>query len=132
MKFSILAMVDEDTRKRIREVILGEAKAFTREQVNATVASELARILKHHIEKFTDTKYKLQDLVKVAVKELVQDTWGTISQKIDAAVEEAADKAVVRKLKNKTVWEAKSQDDYIRNIVRLELHDMVANKMVKD
>lgn len=61
------------------------------------------------------------DLVAAAVDRLIKsDFYKGIEVYAQKAVEESADRVVAKKLADKTVWEAKSQEAYVRNIARNE------------
>lgn len=142
MKFILSALIDDETRKSIREMVLGEAKATARAEIDTAVKAEIQRIAATLNQQLHDrNNWRLVSIVTEAVRSILTvDYWndkvrdefesmlqavvhGRLNKLIDQMVKDATDKIVAQKLRDKTVWEAKEQDAYVRRVVRSELGD---------
>jgi len=136
MKIHLSAILDKEFRDQVRNTVLEVAKSISREETNATLKAEAERILSAVVV----SSYRLNDLVKEAIVSLLQNHWTEVGQLIQAETRKAVDdrlgsssaigsalkplinrqleKAVAQKLRDKTVWEAKEQDAYVRKVAR--------------
>lgn len=132
MQITIKALFDEETRKQIRDAILGEARGIARSALEGTIGTEIARLVTLMVNDTSGYKRTLNERVQTAVKDSVRDLvsshWDGIRTTIEKAAETAVDAIVAQKLKDKTVWEAASQDTYIRKVVGEEIRKMLAPK----
>jgi signal recognition particle GTPase len=126
MQFTLKALLDEESRKEIRAVILGEARTLARNLIDETVTGELKRILGKLEERYRNNDWLMKGMVREVLKEIIEQHYDSIHNKIEVSAVAAVESAVQVKLKNKTVWEASSQEAYIRKVVRKELAAMLS------
>jgi uncharacterized membrane protein YheB (UPF0754 family) len=133
MKFSITALIDEDTRKQLRDVLLGQVKGLTRELLTETILDEIRRKLDNALpsDKWYWQTHIQQQLVEV-LKKVVGSQWDSIGAVITKAAKESVEKVVADKMANKVFWEAQQQRDFIREIVREEMRNHLKSLFGKD
>lgn len=128
MNFKITALIDAETRKEIRELILSEGRALARELVSATMSDEVKRIVGALNQKAVQNPWQMQGIFRDAISNMIKNQWGEVGERIQQAIDDAAEKKVAAMLKNKTVWEAESQHEYVRKLIRQELRSMFSDK----
>lgn len=124
MKFNITALIDEATRKELKEVLLGTVKSLTREIMTETILGEIRRKLDN--AQTTDRYYwqnQIERALMEAMKRLLEPRWGEIGRQIVASAQAAVEKAVADKLANKVIWEAQQQRDFMREIAKEEVRE---------
>lgn len=147
MMFTLRALFDEQTRKELRDAVLGEAKTVARNEIDAAIREEVKRIGADIGSRLRDaTDWRVKNMLVEAVQQVLTPSYwqdnkiGVLFEELlqrvlhqrlgkltEQMVKDATDKAVAEKLRTKTVWEASSQDAYVRKVVRDELR-----KMMKD
>lgn len=147
MMFTLRALFDEQTRKELRDAVLGEAKTVARNEIDAAIRDEVKRIGADIGSRLRDaTDWRVKNMLVEAVQQVLTPAYwrdnqiGVLFEEVlqrvlhqrlgkltEQMVKDATDKAVAEKLRTKTVWEASSQDAYVRKVVRDELR-----KMMKD
>jgi hypothetical protein len=145
MQITMKALLDDETRKEIREAVLGEARGVARSEVDLTINREVARLaaLLSQELSLTDPSYRTRSLITEVVRNVLTSGWENLSKQIEAvvvskmedalrgpiekAIEKAAERNIAEKLKAMTVWKAEGQDQYVRKVVRSEL-----KKLLKD
>lgn len=139
MKLNLSVLFDEEFRKSLREAVLGEAKKLARAEVDLTVKKEVERLSQELSRVVSDqSSYRFRNMMYDVIKSMLTVSWNPASNEfrkmIDEAVQDrirttleapikkvvdaAVNAAVKEKLKNKTVWEAEKQHDYIKTVVR--------------
>lgn len=131
MKIFITALLEEETRKQIREAILGEARGIARSVLDQTVTVELKRIGATLHDRYAKNDWLMKGMVKEILTEVLNNNWDKIAIKFYERLDVAAEEVIAKKLKNKTVWEAKHQDEYIRKIVGKEIVRILALNLAK-
>lgn len=124
MKFTITALIDEDTRKQLRETLLGQVKGLTREILSETIMAEIQRKL--DVAQTGDKWYwqsHIQQALVEVLKKVVGNNWDSIGAVVTKAAKESVEKVVADKMANKVFWEAQQQRDFIREIVREEMRN---------
>lgn len=136
MHFKMTAMLDEETRKAIRETLLGEAKGAARSEAQALFHKEMKDTLQRTLSNFTNNSWNMRSMATEALTNIFKDQWTDISKTIRetiktemtnqmaAIAEVAVEKVVQKKLADKTVWEATKQNDHIRTLAREELQKL--------
>lgn len=147
MMFTLRALFDEQTRKELRDAVLGEAKTVARNEIDTAIREEVKRIGADIGSRLRDaTDWRVKNMLVEAVQQVLTPSYwqdnkiGVLFEELlqrvlhqrlgkltEQMVKDATDKAVAEKLRTKTVWEASSQDAYVRKVVRDELR-----KMMKD
>jgi hypothetical protein len=129
MQITLKALFDEETRKQIRDQVLGEARGVARAAIDQTINAEITRVVAALTAGYrADLNTRLNEAIALSVRGMVTSSWDKVKQSVDEYVEKAAAMIVARKLADKTVWEAKSQDAYIRQTVRSELKTIFNEK----
>lgn len=129
MQLTLKALFDEDTRKQLREVILGQAKSIARSELTEVIRAELEKKIALFLERITSqdrwgSSPPVSNLLTEAIGRVIQNKWSEIGSKIDAAMQKAADTVIAEKMKNKTVFEAEQQEMYMRQLIRSELRKL--------
>jgi lipoate-protein ligase A len=126
VKLTLTAIFDEDVRKQVRDEIMGECRKIARSVFDDKITAEMTRLGATLVSKFT--KDEFLKTTKKAIREMLKESfyWDGIKDEITEAIEEAATKNINAKLANKTVWEAKEQDAYVRKVVQQELKKIFA------
>lgn len=137
MQFRMI--LDEESRKSIRELLFGEARGAAREEVRRSFDDEAKRTISNSLEGLLKSTYDLRLAIVEAVRGELKNPWpnnsmgkqfkqliselinDTYKATIEKLVAEEVEKVVAAKLANKTVWEAKEQHDYIAGVTRAEL-----------
>jgi len=141
MRFWLQTEMDPEDRKQVRNIIGDEAKAMIRSGLDKLMADELQRLSKTLVERLTEKSSHAKQALHNAVAEVLRNQWGEVGRLVESAVvdlmkmrmhevvrkevEAAAQKVVAQKLKDKTVWEAQKQHEYVRSVVRQMLVDEV-------
>jgi len=141
-------VVDDETRRSIREIILGEAKSLARSLIDATVQEEMRSVVSKLEDRYLKSEWLFKGLVRESILTVLNDKWHSeivgridniFTQKAEAfvasAVEKAAKwvvaeavtkefeakgKAVVTEAMNRIIM-APSFREVIRNAVQAEL-----------
>ena len=125
INLSAKILVDDDTRKQIRDLILDQVRAATRGKIHETVEKEAERVARSEVMKLAQDRWRIDIAFHKVLVQVLQTKLDDITKEImsvvDGLVEKAADKVVAKKLANKTVFEAEKQHDYVVKIVRAEL-----------
>lgn len=121
MKLFLTAILDEDFRKQVQKAILDQARAVARTSIDEAVKAEIVRVAKNIATNAYERERYFKTAMTEAVKELIESHWDGIKAKVDELIEAAANRVVAQKLKDKTVFEAAKQDEYMRKVVRSEL-----------
>lgn len=140
MKAKLTMDVDKETEKSIKDLVLGFARGFARSEFEKGIKDEIARLTKKMSTSFTND-YATKLLIKEVLASMVSDQWNTLSKSVRAVIKEVIEQelgarikalaedavrlAVAQKLKDKTVWQASEQDNYVRNVVRSEVRNML-------
>lgn len=138
MQFKFTALFDEETRKELKNTVLAFAKGIARNEIELAIRDEINRVgnaLREQLGSKND--YRLKSLIYEQVQYVLSSTWGSVGPemanivekvleskldlKINNMVEKVAKANIAEKLRKKTVWEAESQDEYVRKVVRAEL-----------
>lgn len=144
MKLNLSVLFDEEFRKGLREAVLGEAKKLARAEVDLTVKKEVERLSQELSRVVSDqSSYRFRNMMYDVIKSMLTVSWNPASEEfrkmIDEAVQDriratldapirkvvdaAVNAAVKEKLKNKTVWEAEKQHDYIKTVIKQVLSE---------
>jgi hypothetical protein len=126
MKFNITALIDDDTKKSLREVLVGQVKALTRELLNDTIMAEIRTKLDlaaEHASSSWHWQRHINDALTEVLRKTVESRWSEIGSVIGRGAESAVNKAVADKLANKVVWEAAQQKDFMREIAKEEIRE---------
>jgi hypothetical protein len=128
MQITLRAVFDEENRKQVVDAVLGEARKIARETIDAAIRAEVLRISKVVEERFTKTQ-QLSKFITDALQRVLTERWLEIRSRIDEHVALAADEVVAKKMASKTVWEAESQDAYVRQVVAQELKKILKSAL---
>ena len=123
MQITLKALFDDDTRAEIRKFLLGEVRGLARAEAERVFSAEVERSMKAKLADLfttiTGTK-QIDRSVGNVFREIFEGRWDAISRMIQESVDRRVDMAAQQKLKNKTVWEAEKQRDFILEIARQE------------
>lgn len=125
MKFTITALIDDETRKQLRGVLDGMIRSISREALTEQVRYEIREKLNAAQNAMVKNDWSWRNNIFTIMKEMmlaeVKTQWPAIGAMINDAANKFVEEAVLKKLANKTVWEAAQQKDFIREIVRDEI-----------
>jgi hypothetical protein len=126
MKLTLTALFDDETRKQVREEVLGEARKIARSVIDLEVGAEVKRLGQNLQTRILGNDYQAHLRLKEVVKDVITAHWEPtvkpmLEELIKALAEKAVDRLVAKKLADKTVWEASKQELYVRQIARDEM-----------
>lgn len=87
MRVKISGDVDEETKKEIREVLLGEARGAARADAQAAYKLEFERVSKDILSNL-DYARKMEAAVVPALRQIVSERWTTISGQLRDLIRE--------------------------------------------
>lgn len=129
IQFTMKALFDEETRKQIREAVLGEARSIARSAVDLEINKEIKRIGTTLFEKYVGSGYNGkpagEELIRGVIRDMMTQTWNTTRQMLLDEVKKQIEAQIAQKMKTLTVWSAESQDAYVRKTAREEIRRMI-------
>lgn len=136
MQIRITALFDEETRKQVREAVLGEVKAIARSVIAGTIEDEIKRIVGKYIENPYGGGFsrKMDDILDRAIKSAFLGAgWEPLTKKLEEFILDRVTKLSVRKQEIAKDFEGNmisDQEATVRKIAREELKRLLGSAAV--
>lgn len=114
--FKALITVDDETRKAIKEIILGEARALSRDMVDQEVVKEI----KHRLSNLSENTLAtyIRNAVANVVRSELTNSWSAIGKEVQTGI----DNCVAQRFE-------RSLTDAVKRIFREEIRALIREEM---